>query len=214
MLSSSSSGETGNTFARSSATTAPQAGDHRLPVASGRAYVVDRALDIGAHTFEGRRVRLAVDLEVQPRLGDRAVVRFMVVRDRELAHRAVGVAAHVEDRVDHEVHAEVVTFERHRDRVDEERHVVVHDLDERVRRFPAVDRARRCVHPHARTAGGAGVTELPVAQGRARQVLGGSGLEVAERNVRVVLRDERLEVRIRVGRDRTRRAATSSVSAL
>ena len=75
-----------------------------------------------------------------------------------------------EDRVHDEVDAEVVTVERHRDRVDEERHVVVDDVDHRVRRVPALGRDGRRVHPHDRVRRRAGARRA--ASARARRARG------------------------------------------
>ena len=47
---------------------------------------------------------------------------------------------------------EAVAVDLHRHRIDQERHVVVDDLDDRVRRLPAVLLDRRVEHAHARPA--------------------------------------------------------------
>jgi hypothetical protein len=57
-------------------------------------------------------------------------------RCRPVAFRAV--ALHGDDRMDDEMQRQTVPIDLHRHRVDEERHVVVDDLDDRVRRLPAV----------------------------------------------------------------------------
>jgi len=56
--------------------------------------------------------------------------------------------------------------------VDEERHVVVDDLDHGVPHRPAVLRRGRAEHPHAGGARGRHAAELPVRQRRAGQVVG------------------------------------------
>ena len=56
---------------------------------------------------------------------------------------------HRDDRVDDQVQRQVVAVDFHRHRIDQERHVVVDDLDDRVRRLPAVILDRRIEDAHA-----------------------------------------------------------------
>ena len=93
--------------------------------------------------------------------------------------------------MDDEVHVEAVPVDRHRDRVDKERHVVVDDVDDGVRRVPTLGCDRRRVHPHERIAGRAATAELPLRDGRARDVVG-----VGERVVECALRDEDRDERV------------------
>ena len=118
----------------------------------------------------------------------------------ELDQRTVG-AGDVEDRVHDEVDAEVVAVDRHRDRVDEERHVVVDDVDHRVRCVPAFGRNRGRVDTHDRAAGRSVRAELPVGKRRVRQVIGIGTGEVVDRTTGVVGLDEGLDV---VGADARR----------
>ena len=76
-----------------------------------------------------------VDLDVHPRLADR-VLRAPATEPSSTGITACScagdVAADVELRVDHHVHVAVLAGQLHRQRVDEERHVVGDDLDDGV----------------------------------------------------------------------------------
>ncbi len=117
-------------------------GVHLLPV-------LDRLPDVAQHPLHGlldlRGVVVAVahpvDLDVHPGLADRPVGGLeRAVLDRHHALEGAGdVADDVEVRVDDDVHAAELARELHRERVDEERHVVGDHLDHRVAaRRPAV----------------------------------------------------------------------------
>ena len=133
-----------------------------------------------AHRLQHRRTGLAIDLDVEIRLEYDGVAR----RDlgaRESGAAAVGVPHHALDRVHDEVDAEPVAVELHRDRVDEERHVVVDDLDDRVRSVPALGRPRRRVHADEGMPRRALRAELPVRSRRGREVLGRPLLQIGGR---------------------------------
>ena len=99
--------------------------------------------------------------------------RFAVLTGRGLRgnadQRTLVVALDGDDRMDDEVQRQAMPVDLHRHRVDEERHVVVDDLDDRVRRLPAVA-ARRIEDAHARLPGLPSAREVPVRQGRAEVV--------------------------------------------
>ena len=82
----------------------------------------------------------------------------------------------------------------HRDRVDEERHVVGDDLDDGVRRLPAVLLDVGRVDVHLRLAGPPDAAEVPVRERGAVQVELAPVDQVVGRDVRVVRADEPLEV--------------------
>ena len=105
-----------------------EAGKHLQPVVRGRAHVVQHAFEILPEPVERRRIGLPVDLDVEERL-ERATGRVRTCETEQLAAR---VAMHPQDRMYDEVESEVVAFELHRHRVDEERHVVVDDLHDGV----------------------------------------------------------------------------------
>ncbi len=136
---------------------------------------------------ERLRVGLAVDLDVDRRLGDAAVLD-------ELLEVALLVAPHADDRADHQVEAAAVPGDLHRDRVDEERHVVVHELDDGVRRLPAVLFEGRVVDAHLQLARQPLLHQAPVRERRAGELVRRAGGEVLGRNVRVVGADPPLDV--------------------
>ena len=102
-----------------------------------------------------------------------------------------------EDRVHDEMDAEVVAVERHRDRVDEERHVVVDDVDRRCAARPSRRRASAC-HAHDRVPASRRAPSCQCASRGCGEVVG-----VGEREVVVVdaarssARDERRRRRAR-----------------
>ena len=76
-----------------------------------------------------------VDLDAHPGLDDGAVADLRGgPRGMDLEQLAGDVAADHEQRVDHQVDRPAAPAELGGDRVDEERHVVAHDLDDRVLR--------------------------------------------------------------------------------
>ncbi len=124
--------------------------------------VLDRVAHVGEHLGQLvlDRVELLVgdpvDLEVHPRLADDVVTvgDGLVVED--LLHRAHHVAAHDVLRVDDEVDVVLALRQDHRDRVDEERHVIGDHLDDRVPACrPPVHRDARGEHLDRRLALGA-----------------------------------------------------------
>ena len=105
--------------------------EHRLPVARGRAHVVQYGEQLGPNRFQDVEAGFAVDLDVRPRFEQ--VVRVIDVGGVAVGGHAEQLAAgrspYPQDRVHHQVHAEVAAVERHRQRVDEEGHVVEHHVD-------------------------------------------------------------------------------------
>ena len=148
---------------------------HPWPVLDRRAHVAQHAHEAAAQRVE--LVGLAVDLDVHDRL-----CQLVAPSRRDLDELAVVVAAHVDDRVHEQVDAVAVASELQAHRVHEEQHVVTHDLDDRVRRLPAVLLELRVADAHLPLAGRPAVHEVPVRQGgpvdvqlgAADQVLGGT----------------------------------------
>ena len=92
---------------------------------------------------------------------------------RDVGQRSRPCVAHDRDeRMDDQVQRQAVAVHFHRHRIDQERHVVVDDLDDRVRRLPAVLLDRRVEHAHAGVAGLTFAREVPVRKRRAVQVGG------------------------------------------
>ncbi len=162
---------------------------HVLPIGEGQPHVAQHARHVGGKRFLPRRVRHAVHLDVDE--------RFVPRRRRALgAHspqRAVGVAIDQHQRMDDEVQRQPVTVDFHRHRVDEERHVVVDDFDDRVRRLPAMLLDRRIEHAHAHVAGLALARKVPVRQRRAVQIRRLPLRQVLRVDLAEIALDDRLE---------------------
>ncbi len=113
-------------------------GAHGIPVADDGTHLVQR-LDDGLLDIAHGVGRLAVDLQQHHRLGG-------AIADRgELAGLVAGEADH---RMAQHMHADAVLGQRHRHRVDQERHVVIDDLQHGVRRLPAIGLQGRVEHAH------------------------------------------------------------------
>ncbi len=129
---------------------------HRLPVAHDGAHFIQRLVDgllDGGHGFG----RLAVDFQQHHRLG---------IALADLGQLAGLVAGEAQHRVAQHVHAHALLGQRHGHGVDQERHVVVDDLQHGVRRFPAIGLGGGVEHAHVGLAGLACTGEL---QGVCRQ---------------------------------------------
>ena len=111
---------------------------------------------------------------------------------RELAARVPPDADH---GVDEQVDPRVLAAQLHRGRVDQERHVVGHELDDRVRGLPAVLLEVGVVDAHARRAGRALAGEAPVGERGAVEVERLELGEVLRWHAAVVLADELLRLR-------------------
>ncbi len=163
--------------------------EHRLPVACGRAHVLQYGEQFAPDRFQDVEAGLAVDLDVRPRFEQvvrptRVVVAVGCVAVGGHAEQlAAGRSPYAQDRVHHEVHAEIATVERHRERVDEEGHVVEHDVDRGVT-------VRGCVDPDecfTRRALGA---EPPVLERGLGERRGGPAYEIVVAELFVVLAHE------------------------
>jgi len=150
-------------------------GDRLVEPAHHRRPVGDGGTHVGQHLLERRHQRRAllgfdqpVDLDVHPRLVRHAVAG---ARHGQLEQGAAGIAPHGEDRVHDEVQRQAGAVDRKRRRVDEERHVVVDELEHRMPRRPAVLGQGGRERTQLRRAGRALRAELPQRQQRAGQVL-------------------------------------------
>ena len=162
-------------------------GAHRLPVLDRRGDVAEHALEVGAKPFERIQVGDPVDLDVDQRL------RFPVL-SADLEQATLIVAAEAHDRPRDEMHRAAVPRHLHRHRVDEERHVGDHGLDDGVRRFPAVLLDVRVVDVHLQLARAADAREPPVRDRSAVDVEVVAADEVVRCRVRVVRAHEALDV--------------------
>ena len=84
-------------------------------------------------------------------------------------------------------------LQRRGHRIDEERHVVIDDLDDRVTRVPAIGRGARIESPQLRLSRLALLRELPERQRRAVEILCAAADEIVGRDMIVELRDETLD---------------------
>ena len=110
-----------------------QVGAHLAPVLNPGANVGEDFLDSGANRFQGFGRRLGVDFEMHEGLDGGAGVAL-----GHLDSSAGAVAAHADGWVDDEVGGEFVALDLGAHRIDQKRHIVVDDIDDRVRRRPAV----------------------------------------------------------------------------
>ena len=139
---------------------------HRRPVGDRGAHVVEHALDVGGERVHRSRVRHAVDLDMDERFARRAIG---VAGSKTFQH-AARIADDRDDGVHDQVQPEAMAVDLHRHRIDQERHVVVDDLDHRVRRLPAMLGDGGIEHPHLGVPGVALVRELPLRDRRAVKV--------------------------------------------
>ncbi len=157
---------------------------HGLPVIDCGADVGENPLDRVAQLVEQNAIVLAPDLDVHDRFADGVIGGRVVLEHLDELARAV--AAHLHHRVDDQIDPVAVAPQLHRHRVDDERHVVGDDLDQRVRRLPSVLLEVRVVHPHLRLAGSPLLGQVVMRYGGAvqiqwiavREVLGGHPLVV------------------------------------
>jgi hypothetical protein len=137
-----------------------QAVTHRLPVVDRSAYVVEHTGDVLGKRLKANRFSDAIDLDVDERLAPRILGRGAGQADE----CSIGPALDRDDRMDDEVQHQPVAVDFHGHRIDEERHVVVDDFDDRVRRLPAVFLERRIEHADTGTARFPLAREVPVRQ--------------------------------------------------
>ena len=161
---------------------------HIVPILDRRTHVVQHAGDVGGECIELRRIDDPVDLDVNHRFAPRALG---VVGDAD--QRPLRVANDGHDRVDDQVQRQTVPIDFHRHRVDQERHVVVHDLDDRVRRLPAVLLDRWIEDTDAGVRRIAPAREVPVRQRGAVQIGRRPFGEIFGIDLTVVAQDERRE---------------------
>src|SRR5258705_366913 len=150
------SGMPGGDEGRNSAGTRAQlggVGPQARPLPPGGAPVGEEGGGAGPRGPEPLPRRLAVDLQMDERLPDSGGHPPTPGTGPDAQQVAVGVAADGDDGVDDEVEAAALADELHRQRVEEERHVVDDDLDDGVGRRPAVVVEGGGVDPDA---GGAG----------------------------------------------------------
>jgi hypothetical protein len=113
-------------------------GHHRLPVAHRLAHLLEHVAQPRRQRLEpGLRAQLAADLEVHPGLDVAVAARQQALQP------AVAVALDAEQRVQRHLRLPPLLLQLAADGGEEERHVVVDEIDRRVRRAPAVAFQRR-----------------------------------------------------------------------
>jgi hypothetical protein len=125
---------------------------------------------------------------------ERFALAFAIAAFGKIDEMAVSVTPHTEHRVNDKMDGDSFRIKRHADGIDEERHVVVDDLDDRVARVPAFAcRGARVKRAQFRFAGGTLLRELPERQRRAEEILRVATGKIVGRDTIVELRDEALE---------------------
>ena len=131
---------------------------HSLPIVDRSTHVVEHARDVRCKRFQAGRLRDAVDFHVNERLAPHA---FRILC-REAGERPIRAPFDRHDRMDDQMHREAVAVHFHRHRIDEKRHVVVDDFDDRMRGLPAVLFQRRIEDADTGAAGVPLAREVPV----------------------------------------------------
>ena len=174
---------------------------HPSPVIHRRPDVREDAQEVGGERLALAGIGDPVDLDVDE--------RFRVAGARVLGHEpdesARGIALDGNDRMDDEVLRQPVAVHLHRHRIDEERHVVVADLDDRMRRLPVVLLARRVEDPHLGVPRVALAGERPLRQRRTAEVRRRALGQIFRVDLPVVAVDEIRDLRVLRGRDLGRR---------
>ena len=133
-----------------------------------------------------------VDFDVDHRLVDTLTVGTAI---RQGQQHAIVAPPDFHDRVDDEVQGQPLAVHFHGDRVDQEGHVVVDDLDDRMRRLPAVLFGPRVVHPQAGRTGTIAARKMQLRQCRPVEI-GHSPLgQIFRRHLAVEAPDEGLDQR-------------------
>ena len=121
------------------------------------------------------------------RLERRRFVTVTVTEACDRAQHALAVPSGLEHRMRQQVDTEVLLLDGHEHRVEEERHVVGDHVEHRMWRLPAVLADVGGVHPHLGFGRGSTSCDLPVAEGRAVQVVGVASDHVVGRDMVVVV---------------------------
>ena len=166
-----------------------QGAAHRRPVRHRAAHVGEHAVEPGSQRRARRRVRLARDRDLHP--GFAQAPRRRVEPDE--TPRAV--ACRDEDRVDHEPHLAPALIERCGQRIDKKRHVVVDDLDDGIRRRPAIRRALGVIDAQFGAAAPALRRQTPQRQRGAAQIGRVARGNVIRRHMLVEFGDEAVQQR-------------------
>ncbi len=110
---------------------------HGRPIGDGVTHILQDCAESGGDRLATGGVVLLADLDMHQRFAQRAGT-IAARRFEQFDDVALVVAAQLQDGMDDEVDDEVDPIERRGHRVDEKRHVVIDDLDDRAARAPAV----------------------------------------------------------------------------
>ena len=121
---------------------------HRGPIGDCQSHVVDRSDDTLAHALELVGIADAFDLEEHDRFG----VPDTALLVGEGEHVPARIPLDAEDRMNDRMRLEAGLVDHHRRRVDEERHVVIDDRDDRVAAVESILRRERIEHADLRAA--------------------------------------------------------------
>ena len=167
---------------------------HLGPVVDRVADVAEDPLELGSDSGTPGGVTDPVNLDVHPRFAGDAerVVADGLIGVEHLDERSRRIAGDDQLRVDQEVDFAAATSQGHRDRVDEEGHVVGDDLDDAVAGAPALGLDRGVVdedvgRPHRPVA-----CEVEMREGCSQEIFGHPRHEVFGRHVAVIPRQEGL----------------------
>ena len=139
---------------------------HRLPVSDRGAYV-------GEHREQGVAAPRRAPPRAAPAPAAACATRCRWRRSPapELQQLAVVAALDLEDGVHQKMDRDLTPLQLRHRRIEQERHVVVHDLDHRVRAAPAVALEVRVVDPHLRAVAFSTLGELPHRERRTVEVV-------------------------------------------
>ncbi len=144
--------------------------EHARPVFHGRAHIGQHAHQIAPQCLALGRIADPVDLDAHPRLARRTVRGAPLGTSTICAQTPPRVALHRHDRMHDQMQHRAAPVDLHRHRIDQERHVVVLDLDDRVRRVPAVIGNGGVEHAHRGFTRRALLHRPPLTDERAEQV--------------------------------------------
>ncbi len=157
---------------------------HGLPVFDRRAHVTQDAQQAVLQLADALGIGAPIDLDMDQRF--EAAFGFVAMAG-QADHAVLGVAAHLHHRMHDQVHGQTLAVDFHGDRIDQEGHVVVDDLDHGMGRLPAVFVQARVVDTQFGRATGKGAGEMPVRQRGAVQVGQRAFGQVVGRHLAVVL---------------------------
>ena len=143
---------------------------HGTPVLHRASNVGEDPPDRFGDLVERLRRRPRADLDVHVGFADEPGRIGSRLRAGDLLQPAPGVAPDPHDGMDHRMDGVTLAVEAGGDRIDEERHVVVDDLDDRMRAPPSVPGRARIEDTDLGSAGFPPFREVPEAEGRAAEI--------------------------------------------